>query len=112
MKAKATDLLARLPGPATAKWPGGERFVEAFAHGSLTVELYAPVGSDPQTAHDRDEVYFVISGSGDFVVAGKREPFAPGTALFIAAGVTHRFENFSADFATWVVFYGPQGGER
>ena len=26
-----------------------------------------------------------------------------------AAGV--RFENFSDDFVTWVVFYGPPGGE-
>jgi hypothetical protein len=27
------------------------------------------------------------------------------------AGAVHRFENFSNDFVTWVVFYGPQGGE-
>jgi uncharacterized protein YjlB len=32
--------------------------------------------------------------------------------LFVPAGTTHRFEDFSADFATWVVFWGPQGGER
>ena len=24
----------------------------------------------------------------------------------------HRFEEFSDDFATWVMFYGPEGGER
>ena len=29
----------------------------------------------------------------------------------LAAGVEHRFEDFSADFATWVFFYGPEGGE-
>ena len=28
-----------------------------------------------------------------------------------AAGVEHRFENFSDDFAVWVFFYGPEGGE-
>jgi hypothetical protein len=27
-------------------------------------------------------------------------------------GAKHRFENFSHDFVTWVVFYGPQGGEK
>jgi hypothetical protein len=27
-------------------------------------------------------------------------------------GVEHRFENFSHDFVTWVVFYGPQVGEK
>ena len=36
---------------------------------------------------------------------------APGDALFVPAGVTHRFEKMSDDFVTWAVFYGPQGGE-
>ena len=112
VKASVEQLLQLLPGPLNARWPDGERFVEAFSHGSLTVELYAPVGRDPQSPHTRDEVYFVISGSGDFVVAGQRSRFAAGDALFVAASVEHRFENFTADFSTWVVFYGPVGGER
>ena len=33
-------------------------------------------------------------------------------ALFVPAGVVHRFEDFGDDFATWVFFYGPQDGER
>ena len=24
----------------------------------------------------------------------------------------HRFKNFSEDFAIWVLFYGPEGGEQ
>ena len=112
LKASANDLLRRLPGPRSAKWPGGERFVEAFSHGSMTVEMYAPSVRDPQLPHDRDEVYFVLSGSGNFIVAGERSRFAAGDALFVGAGVEHRFENFTTDFATWVVFYGPPGGEK
>jgi mannose-6-phosphate isomerase-like protein (cupin superfamily) len=112
MLARSSELLQRLPGPRSAKWPDGERFVEAFRHGTLVVELYAPRGHDPQTPHDRDEVYFVISGSGDFVRAGERHAFAAGDALFVAAHVEHRFEKFSPDFAAWVVFYGPTGGEK
>jgi mannose-6-phosphate isomerase-like protein (cupin superfamily) len=111
MRTRSADLMEHLPGPRTSKWPDGERFIEAFRHGTLTVEIYAPVGRDPQTPHDRDEVYFVIAGTGEFVVAGERSRAAPGDALFVAANVEHRFENFTADFATWVVFYGPQGGE-
>ena len=111
LKATVNDLRARLPGPRTRNWPEGEQFVEAFRHGSLTVELYAPAGSDPQKPHDRDEVYFVVAGSGDFIVAGERTRFAPGDALFVPAHAEHRFENFSPDFAVWVVFYGPVGGE-
>lgn len=111
-QAAAADLLRRLPGPVSQQWPQGERFIEAFAHGSLVVELYAPRGDDPQTPHERDEAYFVVCGSGDFVAAGKRSRFAAGDALFVAAHVEHRFENFSPDFAAWVVFYGPAGGEQ
>ena len=106
------DLLRRLSGPKTPRWPDGERFVAAFAHGSLVVELYAPERVDPQTPHTRDEVYFVVCGSGDFVAGGERTRFEAGDALFVAASVEHRFENFTPDFATWVAFYGPEGGER
>ena len=28
-----------------------------------------------------------------------------------AAGITHRFEDFSDDLVVWVLFYGPEGGE-
>ena len=31
--------------------------------------------------------------------------------LFVPAGVEHRFDDFSDDFAAWVVFFGPKGGE-
>lgn len=112
LRATVAELLRRLPGPRTRKWPEGERFVHAFTHGSLAVELYAPVGADPQTPHGRDEVYFVVAGSGEFVAAGERTRFAPGDALFVPAHTEHRFENFTPDFVVWVVFYGPEGGER
>ena len=100
-----TDALARLPGPA------GERYVELFQHGTLSVELYAPRGRDPQDPHTRDEVYVVVQGSGQFLNGGVRHSFGPGDLLFVPAGVVHRFENFSDDLAVWVVFYGPEGGE-
>lgn len=83
-----------------------------FAHGSLEVEIYRPRGVDLQKPHTRDEVYVVISGTGVFVNAGRRRRFEPGEVLFVPAGAEHRFEGFSDDFATWVLFYGPEGGER
>lgn len=90
--------------------PGGSTL--AFEHGSLTVKVYAPRGTDPQKPHSRDEVYVVISGSGTFVHGERRDPFKPGDFLFAAAGVVHRFEEFTDDFAVWVLFYGPEGGEQ
>ncbi len=82
-----------------------------FKHGSLEVEIYQPVGHDPQQPHWCDEVYVVISGTGYFKNDGKRHPFKPGDLMFVPAGVDHRFEDFSDDFATWVIFFGPDGGE-
>jgi mannose-6-phosphate isomerase-like protein (cupin superfamily) len=99
------DGLARLPGSR------GERFVELFRHGTLTVELYAPRGHDPQSPHARDEVYVVVHGSGWFRNGDQRHRFDPGDALFVPAGVVHRFEEFSDDLVVWVFFYGPEGGE-
>ena len=52
-----------------------------------------------------------MSGSGWFVCGERRDRFGPGDALFVKAREVHRFEDFTDDFATWVVFYGPEGGE-
>jgi len=93
--------------------PEGKRFIELFKHGTLTVELYAPRGIDPQTPHARDEVYVIISGTGTFRHGPDPDiTFGPGDVLFVAAGVEHRFRDFTDDFATWVFFYGPEGGEK
>ena len=88
-----------------------DSFVEVFAHGSLSVEYYRPKGTDLQQPHTRDEVYVVASGSGVLVNGDEREHFEPGDVLFVPAGRVHRFETFTEDFATWVFFYGPEGGE-
>ena len=80
-------------------------------HGSLELGSYKPDRIDPQQPHSQDEIYIVQSGTGTFVLNNERQPFEPGEALFVPAGVAHRFEDFSDDFAAWVVFYGPQGGE-
>ena len=89
-----------------------KRFAIAFARGSVTVEMYAPKQHDLQKPHEQDELYVVYRGNGDFVVGGVREHFATGNVFFVPAGVRHRFENFSSDFATWVIFCGPKGGEQ
>ncbi len=97
-------------------------------HGTMELRWFAPAVEDPQTPHDRDELYIIASGTGVFMRANdsmpldddvslslsgeERVPFGPGDALFVPAGTVHRFEKFSDDFATWVVFYGPEGGEH
>jgi mannose-6-phosphate isomerase-like protein (cupin superfamily) len=106
LKSTVTDALLRLPGP------DGQRFATVFEHGSLVVEIYAPRGTDPQNPHTRDEIYFVVTGNGEFVCGNSKQSFGPTDILFAAAGVEHRFENFSDDLVVWVIFYGPEGGEE
>lgn len=98
---------AKLPSPNESSL----RFATLFERGSLSVEFYAPRGHDPQTPHEQDELYVVVSGSGQFVNDNDRHPFGPGDVLFVPAGVEHRFEEFTEDFGTWVIFYGAEGGE-
>ncbi len=96
-------------GHALAK--AGREFVTLFRQGSLEIEIYRPVDVDRQEPHKKNEVYVIIDGIGNFVNDGQRERFRRGDTLFVRAGVPHRFEDFSPDFATWVFFYGPEGGE-
>jgi mannose-6-phosphate isomerase-like protein (cupin superfamily) len=103
---RVDDVMRTLPAPDQ------EQYVVPFTHGTLEVGLYAPRGADPQTPHTRDEVYVVMRGSGWFVNGDRRHRFAPGDVLFVPARQVHRFEEFSDDFAVWVFFYGPEGGER
>lgn len=91
--------------------PAGARSALVMRHGSMTLRHYKPEGRDLQTPHDQDEVYIVIAGTGRFTVDGETVDFGPGDALFAAAGADHRFVDFSNDFETWVIFYGPGGGE-
>jgi mannose-6-phosphate isomerase-like protein (cupin superfamily) len=96
------EALRRLPGPA------GERYASVIDYGTLTVEIYAPRGTDPQTPHTRDEVYVVMAGTGWFINGPDRHEFGPGDVLFVPANVPHRFEEFSDDLTLWAVFCSPQ----
>ena len=100
-------------GDAVSRLPTADekRFASILQHGTLLVEIYAPRGVDPQQPHTRDEIYFVAAGSGEYVCGNTRTTFAATDLLFAAAGVEHRFENFTDDLAVWVLFYGPEGGE-
>src|SRR5215470_7981996 len=90
----------------------GVRSVALFEHGSLQVKMYAPRGRDSQTPHPRDEIYVVARGGGVFYDGASRRQFQTGDLIFAPAGSRRRFEDFTDDFAVWVIFYGPEGGEK
>ena len=85
MSESTTRTLITAAEAATTPLPPGRLSALLLAHGSMQLRWYAPKGEDAQTPHD---------------------------ALFVRAGEPHRFEDFSPDFATWVVFYGAKGGEK
>lgn len=106
MRFNQGELLAQIE-----KLPEHSRFHYPLRHGSMKVGIYAPVGVDDQNPHTQDELYIIISGNGVFEQEGTSTPFAPGDVLFVKAGIAHRFTQFSEDFKTWVIFWGPEGGE-
>lgn len=87
------------------KEPAGKPFITLLKRGEMYVEIYKPEKVDLQKPHDQDELYVVISGTGNFYNNGERSAFQAGDVIFVPAGVEHRFENFSEDFKTWVIFY-------
>jgi len=86
---------------------GDDRYGVLLQHGTLEIGFYAPQDADPQTPHDRDEVYIVHRGGGTFEIGDSKTAFEAGEILFVPAGTEHRFRNFSGDFGAWVVFCGP-----
>lgn len=102
---KLSDVETQLPDDAEF------RFHYALRHGTMKCGLYAPRGADTQGPHKQDELYVVLSGSGEFTKNGETRSFAPHDVIFVEAGAEHRFAAFSDDFATWVIFWGAEDGE-
>ena len=97
------SLAAALALPRT---PG--RSSEVFIDENLEVRFAARPTNGPQIPHQRDELYFVASGTGHYRVEERLTAVGAGDVLFCAAHVAHGFENISDDFSVWVLFYGPK----
>jgi mannose-6-phosphate isomerase-like protein (cupin superfamily) len=97
-----TSLADALLLPVT---PG--RSAEVFVDGELEIRFAARPSNGPQIPHRRDEFYVVAAGTGRYRVEDRVTEVGPGDLIFAAAHVPHGFEDISADFAVWVMFYGP-----
>ena len=87
---------------------GGQRFREFLNVPSMTAGLYvlAAEADDDQTAHDRDELYHVISGSAVLRVAEADHPVGPGSIVFVRRGIEHRFHSITEELRVLVLFAG------
>jgi mannose-6-phosphate isomerase-like protein (cupin superfamily) len=79
--------------------------------GTCDVKLSLPIPPNEQAPHTQDEIYVIVRGRGVLIHDGKHDAIETGDLLFVAAGVEHRFEEFTQDFALWRIFYGVQDGE-
>ena len=93
------------------KQESAKTFTVLMKHGTMSVEYFSPQKIDTQTPHKQDELYVIARGHGKLNRNAEIMECKAGDVLFVPAGMEHRFENFTDDFATWVIFYGPTGGE-
>jgi mannose-6-phosphate isomerase-like protein (cupin superfamily) len=98
-------MMKKLPLPATEKWKEGVWDIEPFEKEGVSLIFFAPKNKDYQTAHDKDEFYFIIRGTGKLVIDGSAFAFSPGDCFYVPAGIHHNFSEFTDDFATWAVFF-------
>jgi mannose-6-phosphate isomerase-like protein (cupin superfamily) len=83
-------------------------YLEFLKRPSLSIGLYVlPAGGiDGQQPHTEDEVYYVVSGCGQFTHADEEHPVQAGSVLFVAAGVEHRFHSITESLHI-LVFFAP-----
>ncbi len=63
-------------------------------------------GTDRQQPHTEDEIYYVLAGQAVITVGLEERPVGPGSIVFVAAGVDHRFHDIAEELRLFVVF-GP-----
>lgn len=86
----------------------GELYLEFLRRDSMSCGLYVlePGAGDPQEPHQEDEVYVVVAGRARLSMADQDRPVGPGSVLFVARTVPHRFHDVSERLSA-LVFFAP-----
>ena len=89
----------------------GQPYYEFLRRDSLSVGLYHLAAGEPdrQRPHSEDEVYYVLSGEGAIDIDGQVTRVRPGSVIFVAKHVPHRFLDY-AEGLTLLVFWAPPRG--
>ena len=99
---------------ADAHAASGKAYHQYLTVPALSAGIYAlPAGGDdPQSPHDEDEVYIVLTGKARIAIDGVDHPVARGDTIYVAKNVAHRFHSIQEDLRLLVVFapaHTPQG---
>ena len=98
---------------AAQREQSGRPYLEFITVPDLSVGLYVLAAGQPdlQQPHAEDEVYYVVSGSGQVTVGDDVRQVRPGSVVFVAAAQPHRFHDITEDLVLFVAF-GPAEGSR
>ena len=83
-------------------------YLEFLKVPDLSMGLYVlPAGgTDPQSPHTEDEVYYVVSGKAQILVAEENHAVQAGSVVYVQKNVAHRFHSIEEDL-TVLVFFAP-----
>ena len=83
-------------------------YLEFLKIPDLSMGLYVlPVGgTDPQSPHTEDEVYYVVSGRAKILVAEESRDVQAGSIVYVAKNIAHRFHSIEEEL-TLLVFFAP-----
>jgi len=63
-------------------------------------------GTDPQSPHTEDEVYYVVSGKAKIKVEEEDQDVQAGSIVYVAKNVEHRFHSIKEELRV-LVFFAP-----
>jgi mannose-6-phosphate isomerase-like protein (cupin superfamily) len=83
-------------------------YLEFLKVPDLSVGLYVlPAGgTDPQSPHTEDEVYYVVSGRAKIMVADEDRDVRAGSLVYVAKNIAHHFHSIEEDLVI-IVFFAP-----
>jgi mannose-6-phosphate isomerase-like protein (cupin superfamily) len=90
----------------------GELYLEFLRRDSMSCGLYVleAGATDPQGPHQEDEVYVVLSGRARLRAGDRDDPVGPGSVLFVARTVPHRFHDITERLSVLVLFAPAESG--
>jgi mannose-6-phosphate isomerase-like protein (cupin superfamily) len=83
-------------------------YLEFLKVPDLSMGLYVlnAGGTDPQSPHTEDEVYYVVSGRAKILVAEEDHDVQAGSIVYVEKNVAHHFHSIEEEL-TVLVFFAP-----
>jgi mannose-6-phosphate isomerase-like protein (cupin superfamily) len=83
-------------------------YLEFLKVPDLSMGLYVlPAGgTDPQSPHTEDEIYYVVSGKAHITVADENREVQAGSIVYVEKNIAHHFHSIEEEL-TLLVFFAP-----